>query len=416
MALSVDVYPPAIVPARNPVVFQISADIGSPQKQNHRIGLQVLRREGNLDVLVFEDLVTPWFNGNRAIARFEISELLITSLRSDFNLHESAGFHIRVSRPDVLKPFFIKYYEEFGDPATVDVVKTSRWFYSLFGGVPTLKQVEIFDSYDNLTKYFNLSNRLFLSWHWFPKVTDTNAPERLYLIVPREPGTSNFVLRVTRHYFDDGDEFEDFNLGHTLQLGQAFEVDVSYKAVIESHASNFSGYSIQVISVDESFFSEEFHFNMDFRWLPNLRYFMFLNSLGAYECVRFTGEAIHDLSFTRQMFLETDLQEYASDSASRGQTLPEVIRGFKVNTGWISKEEVLWMQDFLSSQSVFEIKGTRRIPVLIRQDKTELYKDASHLNALTIEMEYIDLPTVFQRDPDLTWQDVAEVVPPYQED
>ena len=78
MALSVDVYPPAIVPARNPVVFQISADIGSPQKQNHRIGLQVLRREGNLDVLVFEDLVTPWFNGNRAIARFEISELLIT--------------------------------------------------------------------------------------------------------------------------------------------------------------------------------------------------------------------------------------------------------------------------------------------------------------------------------------------------
>lgn len=415
MALQVDIFPPLIAPAKNPVVFQISADPGSPLKLNHKIGLKVYRREDSTDVLIFEDLVSPYYAGGRAIALFEISELLLAGLETTFTLNVGLGLH-KVLQTKMLLPYYIKYYEVYGEPATATTAKTSNWFYSLNGGIPPWKHASFYKTYGNFTWFLTSTGKTFLTWYQYAKLTDINAPERLYFVVPETRTEINFSLQVTRHYFADGDDDPElFTIGHSLLPGQAYEFDVSYQALIGSHTGNFSGYSVKVISADEIYSSQEYSFLMDYRELPNLRYFMFLNSLGAFELVRLTGEASFDLAYTRQTFEQTSLELYSDTSASKGQITPDIKRTIKVNTGWIYNQEAEWMQDFISSPQVYEIRANKAYPVIITQDKVELKKDSNYLNSISIEMEYVDLPTVFQDDAIRTWEDVEVVAPPYEE-
>ncbi|MFZ4705413.1 MAG: hypothetical protein ACOYMF_05335 [Bacteroidales bacterium] len=416
MALQVDYFPAIIAPAKNPVVFKISADVGDPAKEQHKIGLQIFRQGAEADEMIFEDLLSVYYENDRAVALFEISELLLPALKSYFQIYTSPGWNAKIDRPDMILPFYIKYYEEYGDPATQSTLKTSNWFYSLNGGVPSWKRSAFYSVYDNLAKYIITQNRQFLTWHNFAKTTDIQATEKLYFIVPEDPAKFDFVLRVTRHSFDDGDEYDDISIGHSLIVGKVYEMDVSYKSVIESHTGNFSGYSVQVLSVDEEYASGIFEFKMDYHAYPNSRYFVFLNSLGAFEGIRFTGDGSRDIAMGRQFYDQGSLQLYSASTASKGQTDPIVTLGFKVNTGWISNQEMEWIQDFLISPEIYEIKNGLRLPALIKNEKVELRKDNNFLNSLTIDMEYLDYSNVYQRDHDNTWQDVAEVLPPYNEE
>ncbi len=415
MALQVDYFPPIIVPAKNPVVFHISADPGDPLKENHKIGLQVFKTGADGDEQIFEDLVSVYYANNRAIAVFEISELLLPSLKSYFQLYTQAGWNAKIDRTEMILPFYVKYYEQFGSPASPSTLKTSNWFYALNGGVPSWKRSSFYSVYDNFCKYVISQKKQFLTWRNNAKVTDINATEKLYFLVPEDPAKINYILKVTRHYFDDGDEEENIDIGHSMLVGKVYELDVSYKSVIESYLGNFSGYSVQVLSADELYFGEIFEFRMDFRSYPNARYFVFLNSLGAFEGIRFTGEGIKDIALSRQFYDKGSLQLYSSSTASRGQTNPIVTLGFKVNTGWITNQELEYLQDFLISPEIFEIKDGIRIPAMIKNDKFELQKDNNFLNSLTIEMEYLDFSNVYQRDTDNAWQDVEAVEPPYNE-
>ncbi|MHC1707440.1 MAG: hypothetical protein AB9842_07950 [Bacteroidales bacterium] len=393
----------------------ITPGANGKEKDNLKFGLQVCRRINGADTVVSQDLVTPVMAENSAIGQIDVAELLQPALFCNFTTR-SYGFPAVFPRNETCLPYYIQYYEQYGEVPTIVQVLISRWFYSLNGGVPPWLQVDFFKVYSNLTQYFNTTGRFFLTWHWFPKVTDTVAPERLFMIVPRQPGTSNFLLKVTHHYYDDGDENIYHSLITTLALGQVYEIDVSYASLIGTYIENLIGYDVQVVSQDESFASDIFRFTVDVRILPHVRYFMFLNSLGGYECVRFTGEQIQELGFERDFFDRSTLTEYDENLIPRSQLPPLTTRSFKVNTGWISRETVDWMQDFLNSTEVFEIRGDNRYPVVIIQDKIELRRDSITLYSLTIGMEYADFPSVFQKEVDVPWEDVSQVEDPYQQD
>jgi hypothetical protein len=398
----------------NAQVF-IDAGTNGKEKDNPKFGLQVCRRINGVDTVISEDLISPLIADASLMGQIDIAELLQPALYCNFTTR-SFGYPAIFQRNETCQPYFIQYYEQYGEvPGTIQVL-ISRWFYSLNGGVPPWLQVDFFKAYNNLTQYFNATGRFFLTWHWFPKVTDTLAPERLFMIVPRQPGTTNFLLKVTRHYYDDGDEHIYHGLITTLLLGQVYEIDVSYASLIGSFIENLTGYDVQVVSQDMSYVSAIFSFTIDVRSLPHVRYFMFLNSLGGFECVRFTGENIQELSFERDFFDRATLSEYDENLIPRSQLPPLTTRAFKVNTGWISRLTVDWMQDFLNSTEVFEIRGENRYPVVIVQDKIELRRDSITLYSLTISMEYADFPSIFQKEVDVPWEDVSQVEDPYQQD
>lgn len=398
----------------NAEVFLESA-VGGKEKSNLKFGIQVHRRIGAAETKVAEDLVTPVISNGQATAQIDISELLQPALSCAFT-NQSYGYPAAIARNEANLPFYICYYEQYGETPTNIQIFTSRWFFSLLGGVPPWLHVDFFKVYHNVTQYFLATGRYFLTWHWFPKVTDTKAPERLFLIVPRQPNTSVFLLKVTRHYYDDGDDYVYHSLITNLALGQVIEIDVSYPSIIGAFVENLVSYDVEVVSQDTSFRSSSFSFIVDVRSLPHTRYFMFLNSLGGYECVRFTGETIQELSFQRDFFDRATMSEYDENLILRSQLPPETTRSFKVNTGWISKETVDWMQDFLNSTEVFEIKGNNRYPVVIVQDKIELHRDSITLYSLTVTMEYADFPCIFQKEVDTPWEDVSQIEDPYLQD
>ncbi|MCX6272195.1 MAG: hypothetical protein NTU44_13445 [Bacteroidetes bacterium] len=301
----------------------------------------------------------------------------------------------------------------YGDTPAIIEVLTSRWFFSLNGGIPPWMHVDFFSAYDNFFQYLNETQRYFLSWHWFPKLADLYSPERLYLIVPAIAYDSQCFIDAVLYRKGHAEMFK-YEITQNLCAGETYEIDASFRNLFPGIREEvIDGYEVSFRSA--SFSTAVFRFDFDNRWLPNVRYFLFLNSLGAFECVRFTGETIHELAFTREYYEQSALSEYRSNLVPKSQIPPDTKRQFKTNTGWISLQEVIWMQDFLNSTNVFEIKGGKQYPVLITLDKIETHRDNVYLYAMTISFEYVDFPNVYQIERATPWQDVAQVMDPYQQ-
>ncbi|MCX6272166.1 MAG: hypothetical protein NTU44_13290 [Bacteroidetes bacterium] len=387
---------------------------GVDQKLNLRHGLQLWRGDAVNNYLVAEDLVSPVIENNMAFSRFDVAELLLPAVKSDFTL-DSRVNAILLDRRNTDPPFFIRYYEVYGDPPVINETLTSYWFFSLNGGIPPWKQVDFYSEWENFHQYLQDTQRYFLTWHWFTKITDMVAPERLYLIIPTQPNDTKCYLEGTLYLTGRSENFS-FNFTQVIRTGEVYEIDVSFRSLFPSvREGEAEGYEL-TFRTSSGFNSAFFYFTIDNRWMPNVRYFMFLNSLGAFECVRFTGESTYELAFTREYYEQSVLSEYSNNLVPRSQMLPDTKRSFKTNTGWISKEEITWMQDFLNSTEVYEVKGLKRYPVLITLDKIETHKDNVYLYSMTISFEYVDFPNVYQIEKRAPWQDTAQVKDPYQQD
>lgn len=394
----------------NATVYGNTAGVDDIVKSNHLIGLRVFRRVDNVDTMISDELVTGLIVSDNLIVQFDVAEILKAHCESEVSSADKAKFTM-TARNEMNPAYFIKYYEQYGGVDQTALI--SRWFFSLNGGIPAWKQLPFFNTYDNLTKYFTISRRYFLTWCDFAKQTDANAPEKLYLIFPSKPTPTQFVFRLTRHFFDDGDDVEDTAVHKQFYAGEVFELNVSAFNLMTPVPDNLSGYDIQFRSADGTYYSSVFSFLIDPVYHKNLRYFVYLNSLGAFECVRLFGVSSLESSYKHELINQSALSEYSSPMSPVGQNAPEVTRTVKLNTGYQSLEYCVWFQEFLASTEIYEVKTDGWYPVIVTQDKVEISRDSEYLKKISVAVVYPDHSRVYQREKVVAWSTVQQVGNPY---
>ncbi|MDT8308871.1 MAG: hypothetical protein RQ866_05030, partial [Bacteroidales bacterium] len=315
--------------------------------------------------------------------RFRIQEYLKELTTPAYTYPEDPDKPI-VEQAGMIARYFIEYAERYNDEVK-KLFSTEETITRVIGGmVDSLKEKQ----YDELEMTFmdELQGAgMFLSWHPQVKTIGTWQPEKLYYLNVGQHATLKF--RIKKYWTDNTatislietvvttpDEIQMYEIccGHDqLQLNLAVK-ELSY-------------YEIYVEDGDNNPVSEVRKFIVDPDYQEYEKVFFFRNSLDAYETLRTTGihektnEFEHNL--VEKMVLTGDLL-YSLQSNDESW-MQEAFTG---NSGWISKEELHWTNEFIISRERYLVENYRMIPVLVTSTKVFQHKDDDRLYA--IEFEY----------------------------
>jgi hypothetical protein len=136
--------------------------------------------------------------------------------------------------------------------------------------------------------------------------------------------------------------------------------------------------------------SEVRTFIMDYAYYEHTRYFIFKNSLGAYDVIRGTGLMTRNNDYAREV-TETDV-EADFTATDRGEISVEnnEQQRFTVALGWLirygdAEEYRNWLRDFALSREVYQVVGDTIIPIRITSTNFFKGKDRDTLTEFTFD-------------------------------
>jgi len=131
-------------------------------------------------------------------------------------------------------------------------------------------------------------------------------------------------------------------------------------------------------------------FILDYTHYEHLRFFIFKNSFGCYECLRTTGLMSKREDYTRT-YEEIDPESDATSKDRKEISVSNrVQQAFKVSAGWLSKcanpsEYRNWLRDFALSKEVYQLIDDTVIPIRIISSSIECGKDRDNIKDFTFE-------------------------------
>lgn len=239
--------------------------------------------------------------------------------------------------------------------------------------------------------YFSLEENQKKFMTWLPsgksKITDQQSRESLYFIF-QDPEYSKYKLKA--------DLFTDQGESETVDLMTAYDITpwsvVEFLVGFSTLPSIFQSghiikWTVYLVNEDDDVISDEFTFEIDDRYSEYTRYFRFRNSLGAYDTLRCTG------AFETNLEHEIEKVSFISDeietpfNASGSNTINRETLTFTANSGWVSKEFLLYLRDFRRSLDFYELVNSHIFKCVFTSKKTKLLEDKNNNYALSFEYE-----------------------------
>lgn len=214
------------------------------------------------------------------------------------------------------------------------------------------------------------TNKKFLSWAPLTKYVDRTQEDYLNFFVFGNYTTLKLQLKV---YFDD--DTDETAIAKTLvgslyaDIYQIPAGPVNSGALLVNPGKNAIKYELSLLDQGDSLISEVRTYIIVSDRHPRTRHFMFLNSLGAFEVLRFTGQAVEKTTFERtlvQKFLAHNYTALDGEFAASN-----VIRTTQrsISSGYIkdkfAKQWYEYLKDFMGSPIVFDVTSGARYPVVI---------------------------------------------------
>lgn len=280
----------------------------------------------------------------------------------------------------VIKNFKIRYAESFGDPIAVQKAHRTNEFFVLHGGI-SHDQYPGFDFWNT----FMPTNKKFLSWYPGDKKVSAGQQEYLYFI---SQSAGNWEMEVTIYYDDQTNTvITPFSHAGTT-VGEVYILPAGHDQLglhLVSPSKTIIDWSIQ-LSDGASPITETRRYIMDRHCYYNERFILCLNSLGGSETIRCLGEQEFRFGSSGFSFEKVQEYDYAGTDAQMGKVITEGESEFKLNTGWLRKEEAEFLQELLRADQTWLIGPDRFIPITIDSGKSLLVNDRSQLYA--VEFRY----------------------------
>lgn len=240
----------------------------------------------------------------------------------------------------------------------------------LLGGLSKFKWPTIGGTF--FTTYL-ATNKMFMTWAPVVKTIDRTQEDYLNFFV-YDNTIATLKVRIKAYFSDDTNETD-------VVLTQ---LDIEYRALyqIPAGASN-SGvllinpsktvvkYELTLLNQSDVAVSETRTFLITVVKHPNTKYYMFLNSLGSFEVLRFTGQQATKESYSRdvvQKFLPHDYAAIDGEFASNNNVR---IAQKNIGSGFIKDQLAAqwhdYLKDFLGSAQVYDVTDGSRYPVVITE-------------------------------------------------
>jgi hypothetical protein len=352
------------------------AGVNPVANPNFRIVLQVMLAGNQLA----EESLTSFAN---SIAEADVAELLLPEFDMQFDFPETSSA-IKL-RSGMCLAYFLRYAEAFGDPLAVFKLAESPARYLLNGGLSREMEALYNQTPAQWWADWALSKR-FLTLAPIRKRVGPLATEKLYFLNVFKYQELRLRKKLVNFDLSENDTTVD---SLTITDGvRVYEINCSMSALMPlSHQEDVKEIHVWLEDENGDTITEVRQFIIDQRAQAQSRSFIFLNSLGAYETLHCTGE------FDTAARLETtEAERILPQGFTRrqretlGYNINEVLK-VKANSGYqFTQAHQDWLRDFLLSREVFEIAGTRLLPVNIDADEHHIRRDNEGL--LSLEFTY----------------------------
>lgn len=337
--------------------------------------------------LLGEDYKSLDASGN---VKFEIQEYINATLLQipppRFSLTAATYFR------NVYTDYFLKYRTTFCnrvagvyEPRTyTDPV--NAYCYAIAGGLNREDLVT-----NNLTSvdYFNLADtqKKFLTWSPPSKLTDKAETHSLFFAF-QNPAYTSFKLKAHIYNRESGNTISitPFLL---VQRWSVVEFLAGYTQLgLSAHLSGaVDRWELFLVDQDNNLISDIREFVLDAKYYENTRYFRFRNSWGTYDSLRCTGvfETIVEHDREKVNFMSDEVE--TSFNTPGAYTMIKEAQSFKANTGWLTRDFLNYLRDFMLSTDIFEVEASKLHHCLLTTKKTSLFKDKDYNYSLAFEYE-----------------------------
>lgn len=239
-------------------------------------------------------------------------------------------------------------------------------FLVIYGGISKRKYPDVDYFYDLVP-----NDKKFMTWSADSKLVDYLQEDYMNFFV-YAPLTTKLKLMV-KYIYSDGTDSGDVNLSE-INVGYADLVLIpsgclNVFSLSLDTAKTLRSYELWLTDQDDNVYSEVRTFRVNMYKHVNTRYYLFMNSLGAYEVIRTTGRSIERADYERviiQKFLPVDYDSLDGELES-GDNFKQNYQ--EANSGMMGGKngiyDLEYFQEFLLSKKVFDITNSTRIPVII---------------------------------------------------
>lgn len=348
--------------SKNPITFLKSASPGWQPLANYRLYNDV-RVEDVADSGTYNSkLKVELPPDNNSQAMFYIRE----AFRDVFTLTPpSLSQNTIVRLTDRIKRFK-NFSGEMSGAATVPVTLTeSLPSMVLYGGIDKFH----FPDLNYFTSYLQ-TNKKFLTWAPVEKYVDRLQEDYLNFYI-----YGNFTtikLRI-KAYFDDGtNETAITKTKNPTAFSHLYQVPagpVNSGATLVNAEKNIVQYELTLLDQSDIVISETRTYFISKLTHPLTRFIMFLNSLGAFEVMRFTGQAVTKSSIRKEILQKFLPHNYAAITGEFEVNNAVLSRKSNLSTGHITGRMAdqwhEYMQDLLLSSRIYDVTDGRRIPIMV---------------------------------------------------
>lgn len=368
--------------SKNPIVQKVGAIAAWRAEDNYRLFIDV--RVRNEITGVYESkLKYPLVPDINDEADFYLGEAFRNSLTANPPLPNDSNLIKCVDRIAFFKTFTGSIVEDEAEPASYNEHTPNL---VVLGGVSK----RVFPSLEYFSAFLP-TNKKFLSWA--PVVKNVGINQEDYLLFFCYPiSVSTLKLQAVAYYDDATSETEIVKTVSGVVYGNLYQLPcgTSNSGVLQINpAKKLVKYELSLLNQSDVLISEVRTFLVDAFEHPLTRYFMFLNSLGGYEVIKFNGLKTVSSDYDREVleyFLPANYKAEDGQFKSGRVSLQDK-NSYSTGyiTGSLSAEWVEYLKDLLLSKNVFDVTNGNRLPVLITNTTYAAGGDQEYERFLRIE-------------------------------
>lgn len=351
-------------------------------------------------ILLGEDRLTPDADGN---CSFKIQEYLKPEVSFSFQWPEGYDTFI-FQNTGIIILFFVEYAETYDGEVKRLYSTENTVTYAFLGGIDRNRQADL-NEQDKPFLDQLIYRKDFLTWQPREMIINQYQPVKLSFLVWDENQTT-LKLKIKVFFTDKTDTTVTKTISCTQY--EVFECILSYQKLgMGSYVKTVSYYEIWIDDQDNTRKSVSRYFYIDYNYYEDERIFIFQNSLGCADVIRFTGitetnvelertsaEKINQEGFTWQDF---DIQDFDNMEVQR----------FSFNTGWLNnlssrpKQLADYLREFYLSPRIYEMVNNRLYPVRIITKKQFITKTDETLSYIEFEAERAYTDQYFSQDENI---------------
>ena len=358
-----------------------------PDVQFYGLGIQIWKYDelGETE-LVGEDKLLVDYRGE---AIFRIQEYLHGLLKGGFHFPEELDEWVKKVVGYVGKYMvrvYDSYWNDIANKWTNLSSKSSEDYWALKGMLGNYK-LALMNEENTGWWAKHVEGMRFLNFYPEEKIVDERMPEKLYYIVS-DSAVTGVKLKVKLYYQDGWSKIVTLTKDLTVAKYDVLELMVGmWMLKVDSiePGRTLMYYQVWLADQEGGQISEVRSYRIDRKEYAHARYFLFKNSLGNFEVLRTTGEQEKNAEIERTMVQVVLPDGFKLTDKELKQVDAIGTEVYSLNSGWVSKAVIDYLQDFSQSPEVYQIINNRLYPITLISTKHFMWKDNEYLYSLDFE-------------------------------